>query len=69
MTRTVSARRDGPLGQPTHTIHPIREMETVPVDNRRGGKLVGNIDPHAITFDDLDRRTVDLPIVAPSNAP
>ena len=62
------ADRDLRLGQAAHAVHAVRQPLAVPVDRRVLGQPVGDEDADAVAFDDLDRRTRALPVVAPQFA-
>ena len=45
---------------------PFGQQDAVPVDRRRLGQPVGDVDAHAVALDRLDRRAVDAAVVAPA---
>src|SRR5436305_237063 len=57
---------DRPLRQAADAVHAVRDVDPVPVDCRRRREAVRDVDAHAVALDRLDRRPVDLAVVAPA---
>ena len=57
--------RDAGLGQSCHTVHAIGNALSVPVNAVYFRKLVGDKNPHSITFHHFDRRSWTLAVVSP----
>ena len=65
----VSPDLDVRLRQPRHAVHPVGQIEAVPVD--RGGQRqpVRHVDPDALALHRLDHGAVDAAVVAPAFRP
>ncbi len=54
------------LGEPGDAVHAVGQKNTVPVDGRRGRKLVGDVNADAITLDGFNCGAVHLAVEAPA---
>src|SRR5579883_3450036 len=61
----LAGGRDGFLADVGDAIHVYRDLQAMPMDRGRFGKVVFEDDPHAVALVDLDRRTGTGTVVAP----
>ena len=60
------ARRDRLLREAADAVHPVDQLDAVPMDGGRRRQSVGHVDAHAIALDGLDHRAVDAAAIAPA---
>ena len=54
------------LREASHTVHPVREIDAVPMGRGRHRQSVRHVDPYALAFHRLDHGAVDATVVAPT---
>jgi hypothetical protein len=57
------------LCQPPHAVHPVGEIQAMPVDRGRHRQAVRHVDPDALTLHRLDHRAVHAAVVPPAVGP